>query len=748
MSLDDDATRLPDEEDELAKQPVLKEGDSVAEYRVVRLLGRGGMGEVYEVEHRELHTRFALKLIHPSIVSRGDTEHRFRREAQVMARLKHPNIVHVDDFRQAEGRAWLRMELVEGMSPEGMEEGTVVGSLGEWMKLRGKAFSEEATVEILRQVLEGLGYAHGMGVVHRDMKPANLLLTKAPGNDFLLKIADFGLVRLAGADWLQSQVEQTVARSLMESGEETVVEGDSDKEGTSTRALLGTFAYMSPEQKRGEEADKRSDLYAVGLIAYQLLTGEESLGMRRPSELVKGLHPAWDQWILKATESQAGERFADASAMLAAVPGIGQAAQGRAPAPARRKAPAVLLPLFLLGGLGLAAAGGYYLWQQGYFSPEPVPVPPATTEEAGEPPVADPPVAETEGPESVAEPGVEEAVEEATGKAAPQVHTGKGLSGEREQSPEETETLPGQVDSLPDESPVAGIENEGEHSQPAEGKQPVLEQGEEVEQASPEPEERPDRIVEIPGRGTDMPVTWITAGSFRMGSASGESGRKADESPVTPVIFSNGFWMGAFEVTRAQWTALMGGDGSRFDQGGDDLPATGIGWNEARSFCEELTRREAEAGGLPEGYVFRLPTEAEWEYACRAGTRTAYSAGDGEADLYQAGWYNENAGGKPHPVGRKAPNAWGLHDMHGNVREWCLDWYGPYPGAEVTDPTGASRGTDRVNRGGSFQDFARECRSANRSRGMPGFKTPSNGFRVVLGTEITNPEPKGLPWKK
>ncbi|NBD38447.1 MAG: SUMF1/EgtB/PvdO family nonheme iron enzyme [Verrucomicrobia bacterium] len=719
MSLDDDATRLPDEDDELEKQPVLKEGDSVAEYRVVRLLGRGGMGEVYEVEHKELHTRFALKLIHPSIVSRGDTEHRFRREAQVMAKLKHPNIVHVDDFRQAEGRAWLRMELVEGVSPEGLEEGTRVGSLGEWMKRRGKAFSEEATVEILRQVLEGLAYAHAMGVVHRDMKPANLLLTKGPSNrkSFLLKIADFGLVRLAGADWLQSQVEQTVARSLMESGEETVVEGDSDTEGTSTRALLGTFAYMSPEQKRGEEADKRSDLYAVGLIAYQLLTGEESLGMRRPSELVKGLHPAWDQWILKATESQAGERFADAREMLAAVPGIGKVPEGRATAPVKRKAPAVLWPLLLLGVLGLAAGGGYYLWQQGHFSPQPEPV------------VPDP----------------EQAGEEVPGKEAPLVQAGK-------EPPEEIEPLPEQLELLEEKvakPPVTNIEKEEPSVQPKEKEAPLgAAAKKQVEETPTEPEQRPDRTVEIPGAGKDMSIVWIPAGSFRMGSPTGERGRKADESPVTPVTFSNGFWMGTLEVTREQWTSIMGGDGSRFGQGGEDLPATAIGWNEARSFCEELTRREAEAGRLPEGYVFRLPTEAEWEYACRAGTRTAYSAGDREADLYQVGWYNENAGGKPHPVGRKAPNAWGLHDMHGNVREWCLDWYGPYSGSEVKDPTGATRGTDRVNRGGSFQDFARECRSANRSRGMPGFKTPSNGFRIALAAEIATPEPEGLPWKK
>ena len=741
MSHDDEATRLPDEGDELESQPLLGAGHDVAEYTVVRLLGRGGMGEVYEVEHKELHTRFALKLIHPTIINRGDSGHRFRREAQVMARLKHPNIVHVDDFRQAEGRAWLRMELVEGLPLGGKKAGTTVGSLSDWMKINKGDFAEKTTIEILRQVLDGLGYAHEMGVVHRDLKPANLLLSKQGegAGPFLLKIADFGLVRLAGADWLQSKVERTVAKSMTESGEETVIEEETGEEGTSTRALLGTFAYMSPEQKRGEEADARSDLFAVGLIAYQLLTGEESLGMRRPSELIKGLNPAWDEWILKATESQTGQRFANAKEMLAAIPGIGKVSAGKAGAHAERRVPRVLLPLFVVGGLTFAAGWGYYFWQQGGLSPAPEPVPSGEAQKSASP--------ETEPQTTEPLPGKNAPV---AGKAEVPREEVEQLPEQTEVVPEQNEAVPEQIESVPEKTPVA---EPGGDAQPLEllGHQaevkPAAEE-KQVEEAPPAPEQRPDRIVELPGQGTDLTVTWITAGSFRMGSSSEEAGRKADESPMTPVTLGKGFWLGVFEVTRAQWSALMEGEESRFGEGGDDLPATGIGWNEARSFCAELTRREKAAGRLPEGYVFRLPTEAEWEYACRAGTRTAFSAGEQEADLYGVGWYNENAGGQPHAVGGKAPNAWGLHDMHGNVREWCFDWYGPYPGTEVTDPTGPSDGTDRVNRGGSFQDFARECRSANRSRGMPAFKTPSNGFRVALATDIRPSEAKGLPWKK
>ena len=310
MSLDDEVTRLVGRNDGEASLAV---GQTFGEYRVLRLLGRGGMGEVYEVEHRDLRTRHALKLIHPEIVARADAGERFRREAQVMAQLRHAHIVHVDDFRQSEGRAWLRMELVEG------------GSLAEWARAQAGPPPVARTRELLRQVLLGLAHAHARGVVHRDLKPANLLLD----NEGVLKIADFGLVRLAGEQWIHSQVQMTMARSMaigqvaegsIGAGVTQPPRGAGSSAGTSTRALLGTYAYMSPEQKRGEEADARSDLYAVGLIAYQLLTGQESVGLKAPSRLNPALNSAWDTWIEKALEADRDARFASAEAMLAALP--------------------------------------------------------------------------------------------------------------------------------------------------------------------------------------------------------------------------------------------------------------------------------------------------------------------------------------------------------------------------------------------------------------------------------------------
>ena len=347
MSLDDEVTRVVGRREGEASLVV---GQSFGEYQVLRLLGRGGMGEVYEVEHRDLRTRHALKLIHPEIVARADAGERFRREAQVMAQLRHAHIVHVDDFRQSEGRAWLRMELVEG------------GSLADWQRTLSGPPPVARSREILRQVLDGLAYAHARGVVHRDLKPANLLL--AP--DGSLKIADFGLVRLAGEQWVRSQVQLTIARSMVVGQVAEVSLGDAATQpppgssaGTSTRALLGTYAYMSPEQKRGEEADARSDLYAVGLIAYQLLTGQESVGPKAPSRLNPALDSAWDAWIERALEADRADRFASAEAMLAALPGA--AVTAVSPALATRRIAGFRWGR-LVAGLAVAAVVAAGLW--------------------------------------------------------------------------------------------------------------------------------------------------------------------------------------------------------------------------------------------------------------------------------------------------------------------------------------------------------------------------------------------------
>jgi len=156
---------------------------------------------------------------------------------------------------------------------------------------------------------------------------------------------------------------------------------------------------------------------------------------------------------------------------------------------------------------------------------------------------------------------------------------------------------------------------------------------------------------------------------------------------------------------------------------GAQLPVVQVSWDDAVEFCRKLSEKE--------GRTFRLPTEAEWEYACRAGTQTKWSFGDSESALGEYAWYDGNSDNKTHPVGEKKPNAWGLHDMHGNVFEWCSDWKREYTSASMSDPTGTEAGSYRVARGGGWIYGARFCRSAYRFGNTPGYRCNDLGFRVA-----------------
>jgi len=252
---------------------------------------------------------------------------------------------------------------------------------------------------------------------------------------------------------------------------------------------------------------------------------------------------------------------------------------------------------------------------------------------------------------------------------------------------------------------------------------------------SPMPGLEPANVAPEPGKPWTIPAAGIrlmpvAAGWFTMGSPPDELRRKPDESQHE-VELTSSFWIGAYEVTQQQYEAITGLAPSQTR--GGDLPVTGVNWQEARSFCRTLTSQEAAAGRLPEGHVFRLPTEAEWEYCCRAGTATAYCSGDIPWHLPAYAWCEWNSDRRTHAVGSKRPNAWGLYDMHGNVMEWCLDRYGPHSAVAATDPVGPATGRWRVVRGGSALTAGQVCRSAARLRINAPVRGAWYGFRIVLG---------------
>jgi len=256
-------------------------------------------------------------------------------------------------------------------------------------------------------------------------------------------------------------------------------------------------------------------------------------------------------------------------------------------------------------------------------------------------------------------------------------------------------------------------------------------------------------------KGVEVEMVWINAGTFTMGSPTSEAGRYDNETQHQ-VRLTKGFYMGKYEVTQKQYEAVTGANPSIFSSNpasGEEQskrPVERVTWYDAVEFCNKLSALEgltaaytitgrSPASGYPitsasvtanwgaSGY--RLPTEAEWEYACRSGTTTAYNTG--ETISNDTGWYRDNSNRMTHEVGKKPPNAWGLYDMHGNVYEWCWDRYDSYRSGAQTDPTGASSGSYRVLRGGSCNDSAEGVRSAPRNYLIPSYRSHDLGFRVL-----------------
>ena len=224
------------------------------------------------------------------------------------------------------------------------------------------------------------------------------------------------------------------------------------------------------------------------------------------------------------------------------------------------------------------------------------------------------------------------------------------------------------------------------------------------------------KTITLPG-GVTMEMIWCEPGTFMMGSPIAEEGRFDDE-PLHPVTLTKGFWLGKYEVTQKQWQSVMGENPSKFKD--PERPVEGVSWEDCNAFINRLN--------VVLGGVARFPTEAEWEYACRAGTSGAVS---GNGQLMEMAWYDANSGNETHDVGKNLANAWGFYDMHGNVLEWCYDWFGKLDALSHMDPKGPPTGSFRVLRGGCWFYFARDCRSAYRLKRAPDIRNCVNGFRLA-----------------
>jgi formylglycine-generating enzyme required for sulfatase activity/predicted Ser/Thr protein kinase len=624
-------------------------------YQLLQVLGSGGMGTVYLAQDTQLGRQVAVKIPHSRRDRTAEFLQRFAREARSAATLDHPNICPVYDVGQVEGIDYLTMAYVQGkplsdlIAPD-------------------RPMPPKQAVALIGKLAQALQEAHAHGIIHRDLKPANVMVN-ARGEPVIM---DFGLA------WSMEPTDMRL---------------------TQKGVVLGTPTYMAPEQFRGDAhlLGPRCDIYALGVLLYQLLTGQVpfhgpptvvmALVLTQepppPSQLRPGLDPDLEAICLKAMAKKLEERYASMEE--------------------------------------LADALGKWLRS------EPAPI-----------------------------------TKPARGPATPRVPTRRGHSTEALPRRSWRETIPVRpVSTLPrrPRKPTRWLvvaiaaaillgwvlvilvsvdwgRKDGRHTAPstAPGKQAA----------------RPDDPPEIEN-SIGMRLAWILAGKFLMGSPEGEQDREADEGPRHSVEISKPFYLGKYEVTQEQYQKVMGKNPCRFSAQGEGrtdaqgladtskFPVENVSWQDAEEFCRRLSELTEEKDA---GRRYELPTEAEWEYACRAETATPFHFGlalnGRQANCngrFPFGTSEPGPNlGRPCAVGSYPANAWRLYDMHGNVAEWCRDWYARdyYKSGNNKDPHGPDHEHGRVVRGGSWSYTAGQCRAARRDWEPPAHRSATVGFRVSL----------------
>lgn len=587
----------------MAAGPGMSEGalpEFIGPYRVLEELGRGAMGVVYLAEDLNIGREIAVKVVRfdPYLSSDEKAQLRLRlmREASAAGKLNHPGIVTVHQLGEQDNVVYIAMEYVRGVPLEKM---LAAGP----MRDKARVFA------ILREVADALDYAHAAGVIHRDVKPANILVS----DNGRAKITDFGIAKIGSQHMTQ------------------------------TGMVLGTPSYMAPEQLMAAQIDGKADQFSLGVMAFLMLSGRPPFKADSMAALIfqivqtepPPLHEIASQYSVEASAvlsralaKRAADRFEDCTSFV--------------------------------NVLEQACGGG--------ASPRPLQAPPMPAAVPARP--AEEPAARGRG-----------LMWAGVAAAAVFVLVGGGMLAARWLSPA---PAPGRA-ALPEAANIPPA-NAAETAPP------------------PEPPPAAEKVNPKDG----LTYVLIPAGSFIMGCSGAERGCRADTLPAREVRISRAFYLTRTEVTAEAY--------SRFNPavGPSALPATGISWHDARSFCEW-------GGG-------RLPTEAEWEYSARAGQDGAPQGVRGEF-----AWYQGNSGGRPREAGAKAANAFGLHDMLGNVWEWTADLYSAnyYRSAPDADPLGPEQGREYVVRGGSATSSGAYLSYSSRFSFAPETRDSLLGFRCA-----------------
>ena len=740
------------------RRDALPVGTVLREFTIQAVIGHGGFGIVYRAGHNELDLTVAIKEYLPvelavregaTVQPRSGTDRkdfedglrRFRDEAQALIDFdSHPSIVSCREFFRANGTAYLVMAYEEGQS---------LAELLASREAEGRPFSESELLAVMTPVLEGLARVHAAGVLHRDIKPSNILIRRSDGRPVLI---DFGAAKQAAAKYTKSQAPYTEGYAALEQVADTGKLGPwTDMYGVGAvmwRMVAGGNRPWEPphpvrvELRSHAVIDDTEDPMPPardlgrGRFAPRLLEAIDRClrlrGMERiqgSRELLEAFRAGSDQ-SASAVSVGASEPSTKRAVADGMVGNSGSGATVLEPRNARRWAGWMTLAGVAVG-LGLALAAW---WSQGSGEairdqePEGVMDAPggdatATTDRGEEIDSAVSPSPQPENREplpdenkeartpeptenySSRKEGPSEAEVEGSNDDRPEVSPDRPQGGFEQPWVRDWEALGGGIEdpgfAAAAQTYITRYQDEPEAGvwvARAEGLMAKLKELEEVDRTRHE-------VGESWTNSLGMEFMWIPAGRFLMGSPEDEEGRHVSATEVQhEVRISEGFWMKKYEVTQGEWELVMGANPSYYDECGPRCPVEGVSWDDTQEFIRGLNK-----GKSGRGYRYRLPTEAEWEYAARAGT-----TGARYGELGEIAWYGENSGDRTHPVGQKVANAWGLHDMLGNVLEWVANESYEYPSGPVTDPQGPSTGRSRGLRGGSFIAPASDVRSASR----------------------------------
>lgn len=611
----------------------------ISGYEILEEIGRGANGIVYKAHQLGPDRLVAIKVLQDEKWADEDALRRFRKEAQVVGKLRHPNIVIVHDSGTVSEKPYIVMEYVDGVS---------LGQL-----LDSEELCIEQAVELTIQLCNALAFAHDARVLHRDVKPANVLVD----GDFNVRLTDFGMVR---------DLDLASAKH-------------------SSHYIAGTPAYISPEQAagNGQRIGPTSDLYSVGAILYELLTGQRVVQGTTVSsvlsevqeryatpltELNDAIPPELSSICLKCLAKNPADRYGSASEVAHALRSWRAATTTRFDV-LQRLAPVWLaLTFIVIAGAAWAA----------FFRPD---SPSIESQHSREQTTPD--TRQVERPRRLQAPFAKEQAVSAQNAWAS----------------------------------FLGIDKQAKNE-------------------------------------VGISMQLIPPGEFHMGTARGAHGFQADE-PEHLVVLTKPCLLAVEEVTQSQYEAVMGKNPSHFVNGdSQNWPVESVTWFDAVAFCNALSQREGlkpcyEIENVQQdgprivsanvsvvgGYGYRLPTEAEWEYACRAGTQATWYSGNDEQELQKHGWLASKELTSPQSVGTKQSNAFGLHDMHGNAWEWVNDWYDKdyYPISPTLDPSGPNEGRLRGFRGSSWDTRFRAINGtcANRGKDRPQTFDLDRGFRVA-----------------